>query len=160
MSSLSPQAEMEGRISVDRFNAILTETTQAAAYLRIRAERIRVGEAWSRLAFTETALRPGGTHSGPALMALIDICMYAAVLGATGEDPRPLTSNIAISFLNRPPGRDLIAHCKLLSRDPDFAVGSISVYPEGDEANTVCTSTCTYALPPDASQNSSWEPGI
>ena len=154
ISSLSPQAEMEGRISVDRFNAILTETTQLAAYLRIRAERIRVGEAWSRLAFSEAALRPGGTQSGPALMALIDICMYAAVLGATGEDPSPLTTNIAITFLTRPPASDLIAHCKLLSHDIHFAVGSIIVYPEGDEANAVCTSTCTYALPPDASGDS------
>ena len=112
------------------------------------------------LTFSEAALRAGGTFSGPALMALIDMCMYAAVLGASGDDPRALTINIAITFLRRPPGRDLIAHCRLLSRDSDFVVGSIIVYPEGDEANAVCTSTCTYALPPDASQNSSWEPGI
>jgi hypothetical protein len=29
-------------------------------------------------------------------MALVDMCMYAAVLGATGEDPRPLTSNMRL----------------------------------------------------------------
>jgi len=34
-------------------------------------------------------------------MVLIDVCMYAAVLGMIGEDPRPLTTNIAIDFLRR-----------------------------------------------------------
>lgn len=138
---------MTGHISVNRFNDLLAETTPLAAYLGIRIERIEDGEAWARMAFSKTALRPGGTHSGPALMAVIDMCMYAALLGAIGPDPRPLTTNIAINYLNRPPARDLFAHCKLLGRNSDFAVGSIVVYPEDDEAHAVCTSTCTYALP-------------
>ena len=154
MTPLSPPAGMEGHISADRFNSILSQTTPLAAYLGIRAERIGVGEAWSRIAFSPAALRPGGTHIGPALMALVDMCMYAAVLGATGEDPRPLTSNIAITFLRRPPARDLIARCRLLSCDSDIAVGSIVIYPEGDETEIVCTSTCTYALPPRTSEES------
>jgi uncharacterized protein (TIGR00369 family) len=138
---------MTALISVARFNDILAETTPLAAYLGIRAERIAVGEAWARLVFSETGLRPGGTHSGPAMMSLIDLCMYAALLGATGDDPSPLTTNIAIDFLRRPPARDLLAHCKLLNRNADFAVGSIIVYPEDDDTKAVCMSTCTYALP-------------
>ena len=152
MTPLSPSTGTKSHISVDRFNAILKETTPLAAYLGIRAERIEVGEAWSRIAFSEAALRAGGTFSGPALMALIDVCMYAAVLGASGDDPRALTSNIAITFLRRAPARDLIARCRLLNRDSDFVVGSIIVLPEDDEANAVCTSTCTYALPPRSSE--------
>jgi acyl-coenzyme A thioesterase PaaI-like protein len=95
MTPISPSTGTKGHISVDRFNAILTEATPLAAYLGIRTERIEVGEAWSRITFSTAALRSGGTYSGPALMALIDVCMYAAVLGAIGEDPRPLTTNIA-----------------------------------------------------------------
>jgi uncharacterized protein (TIGR00369 family) len=138
---------MTGRISVDRFNRLLAETTPAAAFLDIRAERIERGEAWARLAFSKTALRAGGTHSGPALMALIDVCMYAALLGVIGDDPRPLTTNINVNFLNRPPARDLLAHCKLLSHESNLAVGSITVYPENEDDNALCMSTCTYALP-------------
>lgn len=138
---------MTDHISVDRFNTLLAETTPIAAYLGIRAERIEDGQAWARIAFSKAELRPGGTHSGPALMALIDMCMYAALLGAIGDDPRPLTTNITINFLHRPPARDLFAHCRLLRRDSDFAVGSIVVYSEDDETKAVCTSTCTYALP-------------
>jgi acyl-coenzyme A thioesterase PaaI-like protein len=145
---MAPSSPDNGRISVDRFNALLTETTPLAAYLQVRAERIGAGEAFARAGYTPGALRAGGTYSGPALMALIDVCMYAAVLGMIGDDPRPLTTNVAITFLRRAPPRDLIAHCNLLSRDSDFVVGSIVVYPDGDESEPVCTSTCTYALPP------------
>jgi len=143
-----------GRISVERFNAMLTETTPIATLLAIRAERIGDGEAWSSMTFGPTALRAGGTHSGPALMALIDVCMYAAVLGATSEDPRALTTNMSIDFLRRPPARNLLAHCRLLSCGTSRAVGTIVVYPEGDEDHIVCASTCTYALPPPKSHGS------
>src|SRR6478609_182380 len=51
--------------SPDRFNAILAETTPLAAVLGIRAERIGVGVAWSRITFSAAVVRPGGTYSGP-----------------------------------------------------------------------------------------------
>jgi acyl-coenzyme A thioesterase PaaI-like protein len=137
---------MTALISVNHFNQLLAETTPIAAYLGIRAERIENGEAWARIGFSKAALRAGGIYSGPALMALIDVCMYAALLGTIGNDPRPLTTNVTINFLSRSPARDLIAHCKLLSRDNSFAVGSIIVYPDNED-NPLCTSTCTYALP-------------
>lgn len=138
---------MNAHVSVDHFNHLLAETTPIAAYLGIRVQRIEDGEAWTRIGFSKAALRAGNTYSGPALMALIDVCMYAALLGAIGDDPRPLTTNMTINFLSRPPARDLFAHCKLLSRDSSLAVGSITVYPADEEQNALCTSTCTYALP-------------
>jgi uncharacterized protein (TIGR00369 family) len=150
MTPLSLSTGTKGHISVDRFNVMLNETTPLAAYLGVRAERIAVGEAWSRIAFSSTALRSGGTYSGPALMALIDVCMYAAVLGSIGDDPRALTTNVSINFLRRAPAQDLVAHCRLLNSNSDFAVGSIVVYSQSDEANVICTSTCTYAIPPRA----------
>jgi len=136
---------------------MLADATPLAGYLKVRAERIGAGEAVACIPFTAGALRPGGTYSGPALMTLIDVCMYAAVLGLIGDDPRPLTTNVTINFLRRPPRRDLIARCNLLSRGSDFVVGSVVVHPEGDASDLVCSSTCTYALPvvgkrrPDAS---------
>lgn len=145
---------MQSHISVDRFNGILAETTPAAAFLGIRAEWIGVGEARARINFSKNALRSGGTYSGPALMALIDVSMYAAVLGMTGDDPRALTTNIAITFLGRASARDLVAHCTLLNRGSEFLVGSIVVTSDGDDADLICTSTCTYALPPRASEKS------
>jgi acyl-coenzyme A thioesterase PaaI-like protein len=80
--------------------------------------------------------------------------MYAAVLGSIGDDPRALTTNVAINFLSRAPARDLVARCKILNSNADFVVGSIVVYPESDETNVICSSTCTYAIPPRAIEQS------
>ena len=152
MRSGSPKVEVANRISVAEFNRLMAQSTPLAGYLGIRAESISDGEARSRLVYSPTALRPGGTHSGPALMALVDMCMYAAVLGKIGNDPRPLTTSLDMHFLRRAPASDLIAHCTLLSCGRMLAVGSIAVSPDGDEDEIVCMSTCTYALPPTASQ--------
>src|SRR5215472_16311497 len=38
-----------------------------------------------RQAFRQRSLRPGGTISGPTMMALADLAMYVAVLAATGQ---------------------------------------------------------------------------
>jgi acyl-coenzyme A thioesterase PaaI-like protein len=44
-------------------------------------------------------------------MALIDVCMYAAVLGMIGDDPSPLTTNVAITLLRRAPPRTTLPYC-------------------------------------------------
>jgi Sulfotransferase family len=61
------------------------------------------------------------------------VSCWASKFRPTGEDLRALTTNLAITFLRRPPARDLIARCRLLNRNPELAVGLIVVYPEGDE---------------------------
>jgi len=42
-----------------------------------------------RQAFREVSLRPGGTISGPTMMALADIAMYVALLAAIGRCRSP-----------------------------------------------------------------------
>lgn len=141
-------ADSEPRITIDRFKTLLAGTTPMAAFLRLEPERIDHGHAVVRLPFSPAVLRPGGTHGGPALMALIDFAMYAAVLSVAGEDPRPLTTQLATEFLRRPPNRDLLADCRIIGIDGTLAVGRIAVHAEGEEDTPVCTATCTYALPP------------
>lgn len=138
---------MHSRITVERFAELLTIGTPLVTYLGIRPERMAYGFALLRLPFSETLLRPGGTHGGPSLMALADVAMYGVVLSVFGDDPRPLTTQLAIDFLRRPPNRDLLAEGRLLSIDDTLAVGTITVFAEGDESTPVCISTCTYALP-------------
>jgi acyl-coenzyme A thioesterase PaaI-like protein len=52
-------------------------------------------------------LRPGGTVSGPALMALMDCAAYALLIGRHGEAGRLMvTTGMAMSFLRKAgPGR-------------------------------------------------------
>ena len=55
-----------------------------------------------RQAFREVSLRPGGTISGPTMMALADVAMYVAVLAAIGPVPLAVTINLNINFLRKP----------------------------------------------------------
>src|SRR5689334_18291752 len=48
------------------------------------------------------ATRPGGTISGPAIMALADVGMYVAILASIGWVPLAVTTNLNINFLKKP----------------------------------------------------------
>ena len=58
-----------------------------------------------RQAFRTASVRPGGTISGPTMMALADFAMYVAVLAAIGPMPLAVTINLNINFLRKPSQR-------------------------------------------------------
>ncbi len=45
------------------------------------------------------ALRPGGTVSGPFMMAMADIALYVAILGELGLVALAVTTSLNINFL-------------------------------------------------------------
>ena len=100
-----------------------------------------------RQAFRELHVRPGGTISGPTMMALADFAMYVAVLGAIGPVPLAVTINLNINFLRKPGPRDLIAECRLLKLGKRLAVGEVTIFSDG-EAEPVAHVTGTYSIPP------------
>ncbi len=55
-----------------------------------------------RQAYSASSVRPGGTISGPTMMALADFAMYVAVLAAIGPVPLAVTTNLNINFLRKP----------------------------------------------------------
>ncbi|MBT3306974.1 MAG: PaaI family thioesterase, partial [Alphaproteobacteria bacterium] len=77
-------------------------------------ETIGPDSATMRLAFNDGMLRPGGTMSGPTMMALADANMYAVVLGAIGIVKLAVTTSFNINFLFRPSPADLLAEGRLL----------------------------------------------
>jgi uncharacterized protein (TIGR00369 family) len=92
-------------------------------------------------------LRPGDTVSGPTLMALADVAMYAALLGEIGLVPLAVTTNLNINFLRKPAQKDVIGESKLLKVGKQLAVGEVFIYSEGDP-EPVAHVTCTYSIPP------------
>jgi acyl-coenzyme A thioesterase PaaI-like protein len=93
-------------------------------------------------------LRPGGTVSGPVLMAAADLALYVAILGEIGIVPLTVTTNLSINFLRKPAGdRDVIGVCTLLKLGKTLVVGEVALYSEGDEA-PVAHVVGTYAIPP------------
>jgi uncharacterized protein (TIGR00369 family) len=118
-----------------------------ASFLGITALEIGGGTAVLRLPYTPAALRPGGIQCGPALMALADLAMYAAVMSIHGRDARVVSSDLAMNFLSRAPEQDLIGRCTVLGLDASRALARTEIAPERDAARIVCVVTANYALP-------------
>ena len=64
-------------------------------------EEVGPGTARLRLRYSDRNLRPGGTISGPAMMALADYAMYAVVLAHIGPVALAVTTNLSNNFLRK-----------------------------------------------------------
>jgi uncharacterized protein (TIGR00369 family) len=109
-------------------------------------ERVDHGDIRVRWTFEETALRPGGTVSGPTMMELADFAMYVAVFSAVGPQPLAVTTNLNINFLRKPARADLIADARLMKVGKRLAVGEVTIYSAGAE-EPVAHVTATYSIP-------------
>lgn len=109
-------------------------------------EEIWFGGCRVRRRHHERSLRPGGTVSGPVMMALADFTMYLAVLSAIGWVPLAVTTNLTINFLKRPGPRDLIAEARLFKLGKRLAVGEVDLRSDGDD-DLVAHVTSTYSVP-------------
>src|SRR5262249_52442036 len=86
-----------------------------------------------RQAFRQVSVRPGGTISGPTMMALADFAMYVAVLAAIGPVPLAVTINLNINFL-------------LLKLGKRLAMGEVTICADG-AMEPVAHATSTYSIP-------------
>ena len=109
-------------------------------------EEVWHGGARVRQAYKPEFIRPGGTISGPTMMALADFAMYVGVLAAIGPVPLAVTSNLNINFLRKPGTRDLSAECRLLKLGKRLAVGEVIIRSDG-VAEPVAHVTSTYSIP-------------
>ena len=98
-------------------------------------DEIGAGTSVMRMAYHESQLRPGGTISGPAMMQLADVAIWVALLGAIGEVPLAVTTNLTINFMRKPEPRALIATCRMMKIGKRLAVGEATLTADGsDEA--------------------------
>jgi uncharacterized protein (TIGR00369 family) len=109
-------------------------------------EEVWHGGCRVRRPFHDRSLRPGGTISGPVMMALADFTMYVAVLSAIGWVPLAVTTNLNINFLKKPGRRDLLAEARLIKLGKRLVVGEVALRSEGDE-DLVAHVTATYSVP-------------
>ena len=92
-------------------------------------------------------LRPGGTVSGPVLMATADVALYVAILGEIGIVPLAVTTSLNINFLRKPKANArVVGVCKLIKLGRTLAVGEVSLYSEGS-SEVVAHAVGTYAIP-------------
>jgi uncharacterized protein (TIGR00369 family) len=121
---------------------------QAFPQSKCSVEDVGTLSATVRHAVGTAELRPGGTVSGPVLMATADVALYVAILAQIGIVPLTVTTSLNINFLRKPASdRDIIGHCKLIKLGKLLAVGEVSLYSEGS-TDMVAHATGTYAIPP------------
>jgi uncharacterized protein (TIGR00369 family) len=106
------------------------------------------GDVQLRLPVAHAHIRPGGTVSGPALMAIADGAAWAAVLVQRGPDMSPVSTSLHIDFLRRPDPDDLVADGVVLRLGRTLAVIQVSIRSAATE-KLVANAQVTYAIPPD-----------
>src|SRR3954465_9850342 len=100
-----------------------------------------------RQRYSERMLRPGGTVSGPTLMALADFAMYVVLLSAIGPIGLAVTTNLNINFLRKgTAGQDIVAAARLLKLGKRLAVGEVNLL-SGTSPDPIAHVTSTYSIP-------------
>jgi uncharacterized protein (TIGR00369 family) len=136
------------KITVAAFASLLAESLPMMADWGLEVQAIGPGTATLRLPARKMFLRPGNTVSGPVLMGLADVALYAALLGAIGPVPLAVTSNLTINFLRKPGHGAVRAEAKILKLGRRIAMGEVGLYP-GDSQDLAAHVVSSYALPQD-----------
>lgn len=126
---------------------LLTEFPQAFKAGDISIESADGATCLLRQRYSDQMLRPGGTISGPTLMALADCAMYVVLLSAIGPVSLAVTINLNINFLRKgAPGQDVLAAARLLKIGRRLAVGEVNLL-SGTSPDPIAHATSTYSIP-------------
>lgn len=91
--------------------------------------------------------RPGGTLSGPTMMALADNSAWLIILAHIGPVLLAVTTSLHIDFLRKPELTDLMARARLLKLGRHLAVVDVELFSRGS-SELVAKAQVTYSIPP------------
>ncbi|PAU52095.1 thioesterase [Pseudomonas sp. PIC25] len=134
-------------LTAEQVQALIRAGLPMAEDINLCIDRLDAQGVLARVPFSAKLVRPGGTLSGPTIMALADAAMYAVVLGRLGRVEMAVTSNLNINFLVKPRPVDLLAEATILRLSRRQAVCEVSLFSLGAEDELVAHVTGTYALP-------------
>jgi uncharacterized protein (TIGR00369 family) len=95
----------------------------------------------------EKNTRPGGTLSGPTMMALADNAAWLVILAHIGPQLLAVTTSLHIDFLRKPDVVDLVARARILKLGRRLAVVEVEVTSSGSR-DLVAKAQVTYSIPP------------
>ena len=134
--------------SPDTIQAIVHAGVPIAAGWGVGVVEAAGGRAVVRLPFRPELLRPGGTVSGPALMGLADVAMWAALLGVTGGRDESVTSTMTVNFLRPFAPGPVLAEARLLKRGKRMVFGEVLLRAErSDEVSAHVTTSWAVIAP-------------
>jgi uncharacterized protein (TIGR00369 family) len=140
---LSPKPAL--RLNAEEITAFLDEVFPGSME-NFTIEDVQPMTSRIRMPFQTRQLRPGGTISGPSLMALADTGLWVALLAMIGREPLSVTSHLDIDFLRKPAPVDVIAHTTLHKLGKRLVVGTVLMYSDGEDMPCARASV-TYAIP-------------
>jgi acyl-coenzyme A thioesterase PaaI-like protein len=134
-------------VTPDEATARIQDGVPLAAAWGITVRAIGDGTATLHLPRANLLLRPGGTVSGPALMGLADVAMWAAILGAHEGRDVGLTLSLAMTFLRRAGDAAILAEAKLARRGARLLYGEVWLTAEAADAPCAHATTTWLAAP-------------
>lgn len=141
-------ARLGQAIDAAEFTRRLHDLVPLTGQLGIRALVLNSdGSARAALPYAPNTLRPGGSISGPALMALADVAMFAGVNGKLGWTPMALTATQNTTFLKPPKPEDLVADAQPLRFGRRLVFFAVSIACVSDPTAPVAHATGSYAPP-------------
>ena len=129
----------------------MSDTAELQAFMRqhlplakawgVELLEARDGTARLRLPASPQLLRPGNTVSGPALMGLADMAIWAALLStAVGRD-NSVTSSMNVNFLSPAGPGPVVAEGRVVKAGRRMIYGDILIFAEGAEKPCVHVTT-------------------
>ena len=137
----------KAKVSAAELTEMARENVPLVGILAMEVESVLPGAVTIRVPYRDEFVRPGGTVSGPVMMAVADFAMYGVVLSLIGRVELAVTTNLSINFLRRPPPGDVLAKARILKLGKRLAVGEVLLHG-GDDEDLVAHVTSTYSIPP------------
>jgi uncharacterized protein (TIGR00369 family) len=134
------------RMTAEQIDAFMVEVGFEPARAIAQIESIGERTITMRMPFRAELVRPGGTLSGPSLMALADVAAYYLILAMQGPLALAVTTSFNINFLTKPAQADVIADARMLKMGKKLAIVAIEMRSVGG-TELVAHATATYALP-------------
>ena len=132
------------QMNVEELNAFLSEAFESdRSYFVTELDEERL---LARVPAEAIQLRPGGTVSGPTLMALADGAAYCQILAHIGPVALAVTSSLNMTFLRKPQPAGVEAEARFLKLGRKLAVVDVRLRSEGSP-DLVAQAVVTYAIP-------------
>ena len=140
---------MAKRMSAQQMQRFLAEHFPQIAPMNLKIKRADQAGIVISMPAADRHLRPGGTVSGPSMVALADCAVWLAIMARLGPMAMAVTTSLNINFLRKPPPKEIIAKGKLLKLGKRLAVGEVTLF-SGRDPDPVAHATMTYSIPPAA----------
>ncbi|WP_206931183.1 hotdog domain-containing protein [Roseococcus thiosulfatophilus] len=114
-------------MDIQALEALMHAELPMTAAWGVRVLEAGGGEARLRLDPLPVLLRPGPTLSGPAMMGLADMAMWAALLAISEGEDRSLTSSLSMQFLRPAGNAAVVAHARLIKPKGRSLYGEVRI---------------------------------